>query len=261
MRRTPIKLNAADFPAPLWPILQNAAAYDSSCSRGARVIFLDRGGGYYLKSAPKGALEKEAAMTRYFHEKGLAAEVLDYISDEKDWLLTARVPGEDCVDAKYLAEPERLAALLGERLRRLHETDCAGCPVPDRTADYFKAVEKGFREGRFCDLRYPDERGFSSPEEAFKTAMDGQKLLKADTLIHGDYCLPNVMLDNWRFSGFIDLDGGGVGDRHIDIFWGLWSLKYNLKTDRYGPCFLDAYGRDKIDAEALRTVSACEVFG
>ncbi len=33
--------------------------------------------------------------------------------------------------------------------------------------------------------------------------------------------------------GFIDLGNGGVGDRHIDLFWGAWTLFYNLKTDRH----------------------------
>ena len=80
-------------------------------------------------------------------------------------------------------------------------------------------------------------------------------------LTHGDYCLPNILLDDWRFAGFIDLDSGGVGDRHVDLFWGIWSLGFNLKTDRYRERFLDAYGRDKIEEERLRTVAAVEVFG
>ena len=261
MQRMPVKLNVTDFPLPLRPYLENVSVYDSSCSRAARVIFIDRDGGYYLKSAAKGEMEREAAMTRYFHKKGLGAEVISYISDERDWLLTARVSGEDCTSAEYLSRPERLAALLGERMRLLHETGFDRCPVKNRLADYYAAVEKGFREKRFDDLNYPDKSGFSSPEEAYRTAVDGKRLLKADTLIHGDFCLPNVMLDSWRFSGFIDLGNGGVGDRHIDIFWALWSLNYNLKTDKYADHFMDAYGRDKIDPEALRIVSACETFG
>jgi len=86
-------------------------------------------------------------------------------------------------------------------------------------------------------------------------------VLKSDTLLHGDYCLPNIMLNNWTFTGFIDLGGAGVGDRHIDLFWGVWSLFFNLKTDAYRDRFLDAYGRDKVDFEVLRAIGAFEVFG
>ena len=86
-------------------------------------------------------------------------------------------------------------------------------------------------------------------------------LLKCDVLLHGDYCLPNVMLDDWTFAGFIDLGNGGVGDRHIDLFWGIWSLEFNLKTNQYRERFLDAYGRDRVDEHMLRVVAAAEVFG
>jgi kanamycin kinase len=69
------------------------------------------------------------------------------------------------------------------------------------------------------------------------------------------------MLDDWALSAFIDVDGGGVGDRHIDLFWGAWTLGFNLKTDKYRDRFLDAYGRDKVDTEVLKIVAAAEVFG
>ena len=80
-------------------------------------------------------------------------------------------------------------------------------------------------------------------------------------LLHGDYCLPNIMLDDWKLSSFIDLGNGGVGDRHIDLFWGAWTLWFNLKTDKYRNRFFDAYGRDKVDVEKIKIIAAAEVFG
>ena len=52
-----------------------------------------------------------------------------------------------------------------------------------------------------------------------------------------------------------------MGDRHIDLFWGVWSLFFNLKTDAWGDRFLDVYGRDKIDKDILAAIAAFEVFG
>ena len=80
-------------------------------------------------------------------------------------------------------------------------------------------------------------------------------------LLHSDYCLPNILLDRWRFSGFVDLDTGGVGDRHVDLFWAIWSLNYNLKTGKYRERFLDAYGREDVQEELFRVIAAVEVFG
>ena len=45
---------------------------------------------------------------------------------------------------------------------------------------------------------------------------------------------------------------GGVGDRHWDIAWGLWTIHHNLKKTEYGEQFLDAYGRDAVDKDRLR---------
>ena len=50
-------------------------------------------------------------------------------------------------------------------------------------------------------------------------------------------------------------------DRHVDLFWGAWTLQYNLKTDDYRQYFFDAYGRELVDDERLRVVAAAECFG
>ncbi|MDR2569199.1 MAG: aminoglycoside 3'-phosphotransferase [Oscillospiraceae bacterium] len=261
MTLTPIEPNIDDYPAELHPVLSGAKLFDSSCSPEAKVIFIDKNGGYFLKSAPKGSLEREATMTRYFHNKGLAADVLTYISNEHDWLLTEKIYGDDCTAAKYLEQPERLAETLGERLALLHSLDYADCPVQDHTKRYLEKMECNKRSDIYDKSHFPDSFGYASAKEAWAVVVNHNHLLKTDTLLHGDYCLPNVILDDWRLSGFIDLDNSGVGDRHVDIFWGAWTLWFNLKTEKYRQRFFDAYGRERIDEEVLRVVAACEVFG
>jgi kanamycin kinase len=53
----------------------------------------------------------------------------------------------------------------------------------------------------------------------------------------------------------------GVGDKHIDLYWAIWSLQYNLKTDEYTDYFLDQYGRDNFDYHMLKVIAAYELFG
>lgn len=262
MKRTLITPDLTVFPAVYRPLLTSAAVYDSSCSPEARVYYMDRDGGYYLKSAPAGSLRAEAEKTRFFHEKGLGAEVLSYLTEgERDWILTRAVAGEDCTHAEYRTNPKRLAALLGETLRALHELPTDGCPAPDYLHQYVTLAESNYRDGNYDTSAFPDSFGYTSAEEAWRVFCEGRHLLKADTLIHGDYCLPNIMLDGWRFSGFIDLGNSGVADRHIDLFWGAWTLGFNLHTDAYRDRFFDAYGRDRVNEELIRVVAAAEVFG
>ena len=242
-------------------IILGGSIYDSSCSPEARVYFIDKGDGMYLKRAAVGTLAREAEMTSYFHKNGMGAEVLAYVSEEYDWMLSRRVVGEDCTYATYLDDPKRLCDLIATNLRALHETEAFDCPVKDRMGEYISLVEKNFRTGNYDSSHFPDSFGYSSADEAYKVFSSGKYELKNEVLIHGDYCLPNIMLDDWRFSGFIDVGNGGIGDRHVDLFWGVWTLGFNLGTDEYRERFFDAYGRDKIDLDKLKIIAAAEVFG
>jgi kanamycin kinase len=60
-------------------------------------------------------------------------------------------------------------------------------------------------------------------------------------LVHGDYCLPNVLVTDGGLSGLVDVGGAGLGDPRQDLAAGVWTLQYN-----FGPGhareFLDAYG-------------------
>ncbi len=263
MNRTRISSIPETYPAPLRQYLSDALIYDSSCSERARVYFIDRDGGYYLKIAPQETLFSESEMTQYFHQKRLSADVVFCNSGYggKDFLLTTRLPGEDAAHARFLSDPVRLATLLGTCLRQLHEMSGKGCPVPNRTRKYCATVRKNHADGRFDPTYF---QGFGNPDPSYvwRVAKEGMPHLEDNVLLHGDYCPPNVILgEDWSFSGFIDLDNAGIGDRHIDLFWGAWSLCYNLGTDAYRDIFFDAYGRDLIHLDRIRTVAACECFG
>lgn len=63
-----------------------------------------------------------------------------------------------------------------------------------------------------------------------------------NTLIHGDFCLPNILVKDNKVVGFIDLGDSGIGDPWCDYAWCIWSLEYNLKTNEYTKILLDKLG-------------------
>jgi kanamycin kinase len=133
--------------------------------------------------------------------------VLDHGSDGYDeWLLTTGLPGVNAVDDALRADPPRLVPLLAEGLRRFHRLPVSECPF-------------GGRAGR--DRRPPGD---------------------ADPVVcHGDYCLPNVLIDDWRVSGFVDLGEMGVADRWADLTTATWSVTRNLGPG-WEHLFLASYG-------------------
>lgn len=79
--------------------------------------------------------------------------------------------------------------------------------------------------------------------------LDGQAcpFLSADSqgnaFVHGDLCLPNILVDeNDQVAAFLDVENMGLGDAWYDYAKLLWSLQYNLKTDRWNGELLDALG-------------------
>lgn len=260
MELKPVSIDPKAFPPQLQPLLHPGLVYDSSCSGAAKVWYVPQNGGIFVKQSEKGTLAQEAAMTRFFHTRQLGPPVLEYISADQDWLVTQALPGQDCISKVYLEDPKRLSQTLGQLLRILHDTDPTGCPVQNRTQIYVRTAAENHRSGRYDASLFPDNWGYRSAGEAWATVERCSEALRCDTLIHGDYCLPNILLDDWKFSGFIDVGGGGLGDRHMDLFWGIWSLNYNLKTDAYTQRFLDAYGRDQFDPQILKAIGAFEVF-
>jgi kanamycin kinase len=247
-----------DAPEEFRQAFSGKLVFDSSCSDTARVFFIDAEGGFFLKKAPKDALREEAAMTDVFFRAGFGPEMLAYRSADADWMLTRRIRGED--GTHFADRPELLCDLLGDSFRRLHEdglkrTDAS--LLKNRTAQTAAAAGKGLAKGIFHDYLRTERYGIRSAEDARKILEDLSGFAPS-VLIHGDACLPNVLIDGEEFAGFIDCGAAGYGNRHSDLFWTLWSLAFNLKTDSYGDRFLDAYGRDAVVPEMLTTAAALE---
>lgn len=257
MRKEKIEMDLSAFPPALHPLLRSGTFYDSSCHSTARVLYCDTG--YYIKMDENGELAREAELTRHFHSLGLGVEVMAYLSEDRDYLVTRSARGQDLTH--WQDDPERLCRIYAQALRRLHDTPVGNVSKAAGFQHYQDTAAGDFPEGIWEDFVLMDRFPIRSREEAWAIMQENKDRLRADTLIHGDACLPNLLLEDWEFSAFIDCGLAGRGDKHIDLYWAIWSLAYNLKTDRYTDYFLDQYGRDRFDPRMLRVVAAFELFG
>lgn len=245
------------LPNNITSLINGAKVFDSSCSTNAKVYFIDKDDGYFLKISNKNSLRREKEMTQIFNHLGLGAQVVSYISSDCDYLITTSVKGEDCTHISYLSNPKKLCDTLAEIANMLHRTKFDVMAIHNHTDEYISHTKDRYKKGFFDNDFAPI---FKTSDDAMKFFEKNAHLLNAECLIHGDFCLPNIILSNDKFSGFIDVDHAGFGNRHIDLFWCIWSLSYNLKTDKYTERFLDAYGRDNVDIDAIKTVLVAEAF-
>lgn len=76
------------------------------------------------------------------------------------------------------------------------------------------------------------------------TVSDGKYIIDKGhtTLLHGDFCLPNILVQDDKVVGYIDLGDAGIGDPWRDYAWCIWSLEYNLETQKYTPLLLEKLG-------------------
>lgn len=254
MKKKETTVQLSDFPAELHPYLTCAHIYESTSNPLTPVLYCDSG--FYIKQGEKGSLAQEAAMDKLFAQRNLAPAVELYLSDEQDYLVTRAARGESLLH--YQDDPKRLCEALAEALRRLHEQPAEGVP-PSVAHQYYLHTAAGPAPEKLNPRMQLERFPVSSPEEGWALIQAHREQLCADTLIHGDACLPNIFLDNWHFSAFIDCAQAGLGNRHCDLFWALWSTQYNLKTAQYSDYLLDAYGREGIDTELLQAIAAMEM--
>lgn len=224
----------------------NSVVEDRSYSKTAKTYKLILGAQtLFVKIASRELLERERRMSAFLHRHGLAPEVVDHGTFEGGaYLVTTALRGRDGIATEHLAEPRRLAVAYGEALRRLHEIPIDGCPVLNRDDELRRLAETHLASHDYDASHIPEP--LDEAAESFRRPIPDDQVV-----LHGDYCLPNVLFDHFQLTGFVDLGNGGVGGRHYDLYWGVWALEYNLKSNLYKDLFLDAYGRDLIVPELL----------
>lgn len=245
------------FPEELRQFVGTDEPVDRSGHSPAKVY--ETGEGFFIKCDGPGELAREHLMTKRFHQLGFGPEAVRYVTMDRDYLVTRKVPGEDLT--ADLSDPLRVCRLLADTLRLLHSQPVSGVPVSGRFARYMDSAAGDPDGGYYDPSVYVDAYRLSSKRQAWEIMQSSKHLLRCDTLIHGDACLPNVMQKDGSFCSFIDLAMAGTGDRHIDLYWAIWSLQYNLKTDAYTDAFLDLYGRENFSEDMFRVIAAFEAFG
>lgn len=257
MNMTKINVNINDFPEQIRYLFNGVNVFDSSCHSNALVYYLDNG--YYIKVDELNSLKKEFEMNCLFHKIGLGVEVIHYVSSKFDYLVTRRAIGSNLTN--ILSQPEMLCAILANSLKELHSRPIDDFPLSSRYQRYLESYNDNFKPGYYDESVLVNNYMIYSKEEAINIVNEYIDLLNADTLIHGDACLPNIIQKDGKFNCFIDFNMSGIGDKHIDIYWAIWSLQYNLKTNKYTNLFLNLYGREKINENVLKLIAAFELLG
>jgi aminoglycoside 3'-phosphotransferase II len=166
--------------------------------------------------------------------------VIEYAQDEDhEYLLITQLAGQD---ASLATDPKAAVRALALGLQRLHSLP-TDCPFDRRLDKTLLEAQQHWQNGNV------DESDFDPSRLGTDVVVLYQHLLKQrpqENLVftHGDYCLPNIILENNTISGFIDLGRAGLADACQDLALMTRSLetKTNPRFLGLSSFFLEVYG-------------------
>lgn len=206
----------------------------------------------FLKSELCGSgseLADEVERLRWLRQRGLPGPaVLDVAAEgERRWLLMSAVPGCDLASAAGLS-PSQVIRLVALALRRLHEVPIAACPFDHRLELRMAAARERLGAGLVDEANFDKERQGRTAVDVFTELTTLVPTAHDLVVAHGDACLPNLMADAGRFTGFIDCGRLGTSDRFQDLALAARSIERNLGREWVQP-FFQEYG---VAADAQR---------
>jgi aminoglycoside phosphotransferase len=209
----------------------------------------------FIKWAPDGSgldLAAEAARMTWAGQFHPVPQMLDRGCDASgSWLVTAALPGDNAVTARWTSDPATAVTAIGEGLRALHDAlPSAQCPFSWSAGERVADARRQAADGRLDPAAWHQCHQGLSVAVALERAAAIPAIDKL-VVCHGDACAPNTLLtEDGRWSGHVDLGMLGVADRWADLAVATWSAEWN-----YGPgwdgLLLDAYGV-RPDAERTR---------
>jgi aminoglycoside phosphotransferase len=144
---------------------------------------------------------------------------------EYPYLITSEIEG---VCSFHVKEEERLETMriIARAIKELHSVDIKDCNL-------------------YSDLEWNIKNKVFSGEQLYNKPADDY------VFVHGDACLPNMIIHEGQFSGFIDMGAAGVGSRYEDLAYCVWSTLHNFKDIKYVGEFFKEYGEEYYDRDKL----------
>ncbi|PAX07402.1 APH(3') family aminoglycoside O-phosphotransferase [Sphingomonas lenta] len=198
------------------------------------------------------AITEEMARLRWLAGRIPVPEVVRFVcTPEEAWLLSTAMPGLTAYQ-RLVARPERrreTVAALAAFLRSIHELPVDECPfnaqAPLRMAGARRRIETGWTPP-------PDdpERDAWNPEPVWRELTALLPLSFERVVTHGDFSVGNVLIEDGRVTGCIDVGRVGVADPYQDLAI-LWDNLGEFGEDLQRELFR-AYGIAEPDQRRLR---------
>lgn len=189
--------------------------------------------------------EYKALQYLYHTELPVPKPYAFYVENESRWLLMDYIEGislrEYLSKEPNLKDKEKVISNFGLCLKKIHECTC---PI-ELLNDEEPWLDTMLIKAEY-NLTHFDVDG---TEERLKRLKEVRPKPVENTLIHGDFTIDNVLVNECNVVGVIDWSGAAYGDPRYDVALAI-RPKYNaFDNERDKEIFLNAYGKLRITDE------------
>ena len=186
-------------------------------------------------------------------------EVVLFAEDENaEYLLLSEISGVDASGDAHKGNERSVIEQAANGLEMIHSLPINDCPFAARIEDKIKLAEKRMKNGLVDENDFDRERIGRTAADLFRELTETAPPDEDLVFTHGDYCLPNIILENGKLSGFVDWANAGVADKYQDIALLTRSVEYNFGGDSTQHLF-DALGL-KPDWQKIRFYTLLDEF-
>ncbi len=161
-------------------------------------------------------------------------------AEGKSYLLMSKMKGRMACSEYYLEHFRLLVEILARALEKLWEVPISDCPLDCSLDQKLRAAEFRVTHNLVdCSLVEPETfgpGGFQNPQELLQWLKD-HRPEEEPVLSHGDFCLPNLFVQEDGSVSFIDLGRCGAADKWQDLALCFRSLRWNSQGEYGGKIY------------------------
>ncbi len=232
---------------------------------GCSGTYIFRIGEAYLKINPVSAVDRlstERERIEWLQGRLPVPRVLYYSADTvHEYLLVSAVSGIMACEQSLHDDVPKVVRLLAEGLRMIHSIPIHDCPFDRSLSTTIALARQRVEAGLVDESDFDTERSGKHASDLYIELLQQHPETEYLVFTHGDYCLPNILLD-WQhntISGFIDLARAGIADRYHDLALAARSLAFNFDA-RWIPLLFQEYGITEPDEHKIRFYKLLDEF-
>jgi aminoglycoside phosphotransferase len=199
----------------------------------------------YLKIAPRVpgfSLFQEKLKLNWLENRIPVPKVMQFYENQNtDYLLLSEISGLPASDNSLKDNVSRVIEQMVNGLKQIHELPVKKCPFDERMNYKIELVRERIAKNLIDIKDFEEEHQGKTAEDMFERLLSAKPEGEDLVFTHGDYCVPNVILENGKLSGFVDWGNAGVADRYQDVALLTRSISHNF-DDGWEKKIFEIYG-------------------